>query len=150
MRDLKTEQSKLQSRYRLHLNRLKDRYHLYDKELALLMGFGVDQSDLVRKLRSGDAEIHTCDMITLSHNLIREHKDYSILNELVPDGFIAVVYASYDTNGSLDDELRNIAMYSGKIIEEDNKEEKDKDKNKIVDYAHHIGRNVATLKEEVK
>lgn len=146
MRDLKKEQAKLQSRYRLHLNRIKDSHRLFDKELALMMGFGVEQADYVAKLRAGKAEIFTCDMITLSKNAIRELSDKSILQELVPEDYMAVAYSANDTNGSYADEIVNITMFSGKVIEESKKDHPDT--SLILDCAVRIGREAATLKAE--
>ena len=147
MRDLKQEQKKLQQRYRLHLNRIKKHHRLYDKELALLFGWNVDQADLVRKLRSGDAEIHTCDIITLSHNLIQEYKDTSLLQEMVPEGYIGFTAHGNKTNGCVSDEINNITMYSGQILQEGLKDRPDV--SYIVDMAEKIANETATIKTEV-
>ncbi|MCP9290045.1 hypothetical protein [Gracilimonas sediminicola] len=148
MRDIKKEQQKLQSRYRQHLNRIKSQYKFYDKELALLMGFNIDQADYVRQMRSGKAEIFTCDMITLSKNLILEHNDSSLLQEMVPDEFIGFAVSGGMTNGCVNDEINNITMYSGQILQEGLKD--NPDSQFIVRKAEKIASESATIKNEVK
>lgn len=148
MRDLKKEQRKLQQRYRLHLNRIKNQHKLYDKEMALLFGWNVDQADLVRKLRAGLTEIHTCDIITLSHNLIQEYRDTSLLQELVPEGYIGFTAQGNEVNGCVSDEINNITMYSGQILQEGMKERPDE--QFIVKMAEKIANETATIKKEME
>lgn len=147
MRDLKEEQKELQKRYRQHIRRIKDQYRLYDKHLALMFGYNVDQANLVEKMRNGHATIHTCDMITLSHNLILDYEDASILQELVPDGYMAYTIKADATNGCFKDEMLQIGKYSGLIIEEEEKERPDSEK--IIQWAKQIASQAATVKQEV-
>jgi len=148
MRDLKKEQKKQQSLYRLHLNRIKDDHRLYDKELALLFGWGVDQGDLVRKLRNGEAHIHSCDMRTLCKNIIQELDDMSLLAEMVPENWMAFAIKSNATNGNLTDEILNISKAIGCIVEEI--QSKNPDVHQISKYATDIASQASTMKEELK
>lgn len=148
MRDLKKEQSKQQSLYRLHLNRIKDEHRLYDKELALLFGWGVDQSDLVRKLRNGEAQIHSCDMRTLCKNIIQELGDMSLLTEMVPENWLAFAIRANKLNGCVKDEILNINKLTGHIVEEI--QSKNPDANQISKYATAIASEASTMKQEVK
>lgn len=150
MRDLKKEQEKLQCRYRLHLNRIRDKYRLYDKELAMLMGFEIEQAGYVAKLRAGKAEIFTVDIENLSKNVVREYGEKCFLQDFVPEEFIAVAYSGNDMNGCVSDEVSNITMHSGKIIEETQKDPRDQDTGLILDSALQIGKNAATMKGEIQ
>lgn len=147
MRDLKKEQKNLQKRYRQQIRRIKKQYRLYDKELALLFGFNVDQADLVRKMRNGEAKIHTCDMVTFSHNLIQDHEDASILQEMVPEDWMAYAVKSGTANGTYMDEIVQINKYSGLIIKESEKDFPDT--QKIIDWAKKIASQSGTIKLEV-
>ncbi len=114
MRDLKTEQDKLQAQFRLHLQSLKNNGYT-DKEIAVMMGRGIDYADSVRKMRNDGATIHPCKMINLSKALIEKSLDSSIAKEMIPEGYSMFVFKAGATNGSILDELQKIMEISGDI-----------------------------------
>ena len=115
---LKTEKDKLQVQYRLHLNRIKTEYNLSDKELGLLMGLSDPQGDLVRQMRSAKAQVQTCRINTLCQNMITEYQDSSLLQELVPEGFTAVVYQVTEDKINLSQSINEIVVFVGKLSEQ--------------------------------
>ena len=114
---LKTEKNRLQKQYRLHLNRIKTEYSLSDKELALLMGISDPQGDLVRQMRSGKAQIQSNRMITLCRNLIAEYQDYSLLQELMPEDYVAIAYQILENKDDIKGCVNTMMIYVGRITE---------------------------------
>lgn len=153
---LETEQRKLQKTYRLHLNAIKNKHRLADKEIALMMGLEVTNADLVRKMRAGQAKIQTCRIIQLSKNLIQEYQDSSLLQEMVPDEYMAYAVSAGAANGRIDDEINNITYYSGKILGEIRKNQPINTASdpqvlrSIQDSATRIAAEAAMIREEAK
>lgn len=113
---LKSEQDQMQKEFRLHLNRIRDTYELTDKKLALLMGLKPSQEDLVQKMRTG-GKIHSCRMITLCKNLIREEHEISLLEELVPEGYVITLHKITKHVSTIDESIKGIQKNVGKMIE---------------------------------
>lgn len=143
---VKTETDRLQDIYLQHLIRLFQTHK--DKDLARMMGLKVSQGDLVRKMREGNATIHSCRMITLSQNLILFHNDTSLLEEMIPEGWLGFALKPNSTNGKIADEILNINVSLGKLIEE--MQSKFPRPAIIAKYATEIATESATINEEVK
>lgn len=148
MRDLKTEERKLQVRLRGHLRRVKAAHKLYDKEIALLMEMDINQADLIRKMRNGEATIHMCDMIALSRNLICDYADGSLLSELVPDNYTAQIIRIGTPKGNVIDEITEITRLSGAIIEA--AQQKHPDRSLIIDLARKISSESGAIEKEME
>ena len=142
---IKLEEQRLQRRFRLLINRVRNDHELFDKEVGALMELRPDQIHLVGKMRSGDATIHTCRIIKLSKNLIQEYDDSSVLQELVPDGCIVSVCRPSDHPQDIQQTALNLVEFAGQLVSMT--KEDDISQIEVINKLEQIASECATAKE---
>jgi hypothetical protein len=145
---LKTEQALMQKKFRLLLNRVYTKHHLYDKELGLMMG--VDNPQVVNMMRNGRATIQECRMVTLCKNLISEYDDSFLLDYLIPEDHMAIVMKLTNDQVAMADSLNQIIKFVAKITEESEKPSDEIDFEAIQEMSKEIAKQTTNIYHTVK